>query len=49
VVQNVEVILLKGTASVREASSLNALWKVWDSRKAENSHFTSDTFFYLFI
>jgi len=29
----VEVRLLNGTASVREASSLSALWKVWESFK----------------
>jgi len=33
VVQNVEVSFLKGTARVREASSLSALWKVWESFK----------------
>jgi hypothetical protein len=53
VVQNVEVRFLKETASVREASSISAPWKVWESfknRKAkEKSHLTSDTCFYLLI
>jgi hypothetical protein len=54
VVQNVEVRLLKGTASVLETSSLSALWKVWESfknRKAKKKkgHLTSDTSFYLLI
>jgi hypothetical protein len=33
VVQNVEVMFLKGTVSVRGASSISALWKVWESFK----------------
>ena len=37
VVQNVEVRFLKGTASVREASSISALWKVWESFKKQKS------------
>jgi hypothetical protein len=52
VVLNVEVMFLKGTSSVREASSISALWKVWKSfknRKAKKSHLTSDTSFYLLI
>jgi hypothetical protein len=52
VVQNVEVKFLKGTPRAREASSLSALWKVWESfkkRKAKKSHLTSDTSFYLLI
>jgi len=52
VVQNVEVRFLKGTAIVREAGSISALWKVWESfinRKAKKSHLTSDTCFYLLI
>jgi len=43
VVQNVEVKFLKRTVSVKEASSLSALWKVWESfknRKAKKSHLT---------
>jgi hypothetical protein len=42
VVQNVEVMFLKGTASVREASSISALLKVWESfenRKAKQKCF----------
>jgi hypothetical protein len=42
VVQNVEVMFLKVTASVREASSISALWKVWESfenRKAKQKSF----------
>jgi hypothetical protein len=52
VVQNVEVRFLKGNASVREASFISALWKVWESfknRKAKSNHLTSDTSFYLLI
>ena len=37
VVQNVEVRFLKGTASVREASSISAPWKVWESFKKQKS------------
>jgi hypothetical protein len=53
VVQNVEVRFLKGTASVREASSIGALWKVWESFKNRKgntkSNLSSETSFYLLI